>query len=129
VAFETVSGRERVFNTPLTEQGIAGFGIGLASMGHTAIAEIQFADYIFPAFDQVGRPLKFCVNPAHICLPLQIVNEAAKFRYRSGGQFNVGGLTIRTPTMSVGHGGLYHSQSPEGFFMGASGLKVDALLY
>lgn len=44
-----------MFNTPLTEQGIAGFGIGLASMGHTAIAEIQFADYIFPAFDQV-RP-------------------------------------------------------------------------
>ncbi|KII89191.1 hypothetical protein PLICRDRAFT_91613 [Plicaturopsis crispa FD-325 SS-3] len=98
-------GRERVFNTPLTEQGIAGFAIGLASMGHTAIAEIQFADYIYPAFDQ-------------------LVNEAAKFRYRSGGQFNVGGLTIRTPTMSVGHGGLYHSQSPEGFFMGAAGLKV-----
>jgi Transketolase, pyrimidine binding domain len=46
-------GKERVFNTPLTEQGIAGFGIGLAMMGHTAIAEIQFADYIFPAFDQV----------------------------------------------------------------------------
>lgn len=46
-------GRERVFNTPLTEQGIAGFGIGMAVMGHTAIAEIQFADYIFPAFDQV----------------------------------------------------------------------------
>jgi Transketolase, pyrimidine binding domain len=43
-----------VFNTPLTEQGIAGFGIGLAMMGHTAIAEIQFADYIFPAFDQVS---------------------------------------------------------------------------
>ncbi|KAL9715339.1 2-oxoisovalerate dehydrogenase subunit beta 2, mitochondrial [Leucoagaricus gongylophorus] len=98
-------GRDRVFNTPLTEQGIAGFGIGLASMGHTAIAEIQFADYIFPAFDQ-------------------IVNEAAKFRYRSGGSFNVGGLTIRTPTMAVGHGGLYHSQSPEAFFMGASGLKI-----
>jgi 2-oxoisovalerate dehydrogenase E1 component beta subunit len=46
-------GRERVFNTPLTEQGIAGFAIGMASMGHTAIAEMQFADYIFPAFDQV----------------------------------------------------------------------------
>lgn len=46
-------GRERVFNTPLTEQGIVGFGVGLALMGHTAIAEIQFADYIFPAFDQV----------------------------------------------------------------------------
>ncbi|KAI0064536.1 pyruvate dehydrogenase [Artomyces pyxidatus] len=98
-------GRERVFNTPLSEQGIAGFGIGLAAMGQTAIAEIQFSDYIFPAFDQ-------------------LVNEAAKYRYRSGGQFNVGGLTIRTPTMSVGHGGLYHSQSPEGFFMGAAGLKI-----
>ncbi|KAH9023875.1 thiamine diphosphate-binding protein [Lactarius hengduanensis] len=80
-------GRERVFNTPLSEQGIAGFGIGVASMGQTAIAEIQFSDYIFPAFDQ-------------------LVNEAAKFRYRSGGQFNVGRLTVRTPSMSVGHGGL-----------------------
>ncbi|KAF9483794.1 pyruvate dehydrogenase [Pholiota conissans] len=98
-------GKERVFNTPLTEQGIAGFGIGMALMGHTAIAEIQFADYIFPAFDQ-------------------IVNEAAKVRYRSGGGYNAGGLTIRTPTMSVGHGGLYHSQSPEGYFMAAAGLKV-----
>ncbi|KAF9036647.1 pyruvate dehydrogenase [Panaeolus papilionaceus] len=98
-------GKERVFNTPLTEQGIAGFGIGLALMGHTAIAEIQFADYIYPAFDQ-------------------LVNEAAKIRYRSGGTYNVGGLTVRTPTMSVGHGGLYHSQSPEGFFMGATGLKI-----
>lgn len=47
-------GNDRVFNTPLTEQGIVGFAIGLASVGHTAIAEIQFADYIFPAFDQVG---------------------------------------------------------------------------
>jgi 2-oxoisovalerate dehydrogenase E1 component beta subunit len=46
-------GRDRVFNTPITEQGIVGFGIGMASVGHTAIAEIQFADYIFPAFDQV----------------------------------------------------------------------------
>ncbi|KAF8319315.1 pyruvate dehydrogenase [Clavulina sp. PMI_390] len=98
-------GRERVFNTPLTEQGIAGYGIGLASMGHTAIAEIQFADYIWPAFDQ-------------------LVNEAAKLRYRSGGQYDVGKLTIRSPSMSVGHGGLYHSQSPEGFFMGAAGLNI-----
>jgi pyruvate/2-oxoglutarate/acetoin dehydrogenase E1 component len=54
VSNRVMTGRERVFNTPLTEQGIAGFGIGLASMGHTAIAEIQFADYIFPAFDQVS---------------------------------------------------------------------------
>jgi len=51
----TKTGRDRVFNTPLSEQGIAGFGIGLAAMGSTAIAEIQFADYIFPAFDQVKR--------------------------------------------------------------------------
>lgn len=47
-----------MFNTPLTEQGIAGFGVGLASMGHTAIAEIQFADYIFPAFDQVRHTIE-----------------------------------------------------------------------
>lgn len=47
-------GKDRVFNTPLCEQGIVGFGIGVANMGSTAIAEIQFADYIFPAFDQVS---------------------------------------------------------------------------
>lgn len=51
--YEPLTGRDRVFNTPLSEQAIAGFGIGMASMGSTAIAEIQFADYIFPAFDQV----------------------------------------------------------------------------
>mmetsp|Transcript_9440 Transcript_9440/g.14863 ORF Transcript_9440/g.14863 Transcript_9440/m.14863 type:complete len:334 (-) Transcript_9440:556-1557(-) len=98
-------GKERIFNTPLCEQGIAGFGIGLAAEGVTAIAEIQFADYIFPAFDQ-------------------IVNEAAKYRFRSGGQYDVGGLTIRAPYGAVGHGGLYHSQSPEGFFTHAAGLMV-----
>ncbi|KNZ53564.1 2-oxoisovalerate dehydrogenase E1 component, beta subunit [Puccinia sorghi] len=97
-------GPDRVFNTPLTEQGIAGFGIGMATMGHTAIAEIQFGDYIFPAFDQ-------------------LVNEAAKLRYRSGGSYDCGKLTVRSPIMAVGHGGLYHSQSPEGFFQQASGLK------
>ncbi|KAF9139671.1 hypothetical protein BG015_001937 [Linnemannia schmuckeri] len=98
-------GRDRVFNTPLSEQGIAGFGIGMAAMGSTAIAEIQFADYIFPAFDQ-------------------IVNEAAKYRYRSGGEFNVGGLCIRTPCGAVGHGGHYHSQSPEAYFAHTPGIKV-----
>ncbi|KAJ1774327.1 2-oxoisovalerate dehydrogenase subunit beta 2, mitochondrial, partial [Coemansia sp. RSA 1824] len=98
-------GRERIFNTPLSEQGIAGFAIGMAAMGHTAVAEIQFADYIFPAFDQ-------------------IVNEAAKFRYRSGNEFNAGGLTIRTPSSAVGHGGHYHSQSPEALFAHIPGLKV-----
>lgn len=53
--FQEKYGKDRVFNTPLCEQGIAGFGIGLATAGATAIAEIQFADYIFPAFDQVGN--------------------------------------------------------------------------
>ena len=98
-------GESRVFNTPLCEQGIAGFAIGYAAMGGTAIAEIQFADYIFPAFDQ-------------------IVNEAAKYRYRSGGQFNVGSLTFRSPYGAVGHGGHYHSQSPEAYFAHTPGLKV-----
>ena len=98
-------GGDRVFNTPLCEQGIAGFAIGYASMGKTAIAEIQFADYIFPAFDQ-------------------IVNEGAKFRYRSGNQQDIGGLTFRTPCGAVGHGGHYHSQSPEAYFAHTPGLKV-----
>jgi hypothetical protein len=67
-------GKERVFNTPLTEQGIAGFGIGLAMMGHTAIAEIQFADYIFPAFDQVWMLIVWCtacLNVPPICVARQ----------------------------------------------------------
>jgi 2-oxoisovalerate dehydrogenase E1 component beta subunit len=70
-----------------------------------AVAEIQFADYIFPAFDQ-------------------IVNEAAKFRYRSGDQFDCGGLTIRAPYGGGIDGGLYHSQSPEAYFCHTPGLKV-----
>lgn len=56
--------------------------------------------------------------------PRQIVNEAAKFRYRSGDQFNCGGLTIRAPCGAVGHGGHYHSQSPESYFAHTPGLKV-----
>jgi 2-oxoisovalerate dehydrogenase E1 component beta subunit len=83
-------GTDRVFNTPLSEQGIGGFAIGLATSGATAIAEMQFADYIFPAFDQ-------------------IVNEAAKYRYRSGNEFDCGKLIFRSPYGAVGHGALYHS--------------------
>ncbi|PTA50309.1 alpha-ketoacid dehydrogenase subunit beta [Shewanella morhuae] len=98
-------GRDRCFNTPLTEQGIAGFANGLASNGMTAVAEIQFADYIFPAFDQ-------------------IVNETAKFRYRSGNEFDVGGLVFRTPYGGGIAGGHYHSQSPEAYFTQTPGLKV-----
>ncbi|XP_055689003.1 2-oxoisovalerate dehydrogenase subunit beta, mitochondrial [Lutzomyia longipalpis] len=98
-------GKGRVFNTPLCEQGIAGFAIGVANVGATAIAELQFADYMFPAFDQ-------------------IVNEAAKNRYRSGNLFNCGSLTIRAPCGAVGHGALYHSQSPEAYFAHTPGLKI-----
>ncbi|MBN3271584.1 ODBB dehydrogenase, partial [Polyodon spathula] len=99
------AGQDRVFNTPLCEQGIVGFGIGIAVTGATAIAEIQFADYIYPAFDQ-------------------IVNEAAKYRYRSGNLFDCGSLTIRAPWGCVGHGSLYHSQSPEAFFAHCPGVKI-----
>ena len=81
-------GSERVFNTPLTEQGIVGFGIGAAAEGMKPVAEIQFADYVFPAFDQ-------------------LVNEAAKFRYREGQTGgNIGGLVVRMPCGAVGHGAL-----------------------
>lgn len=59
----------------------------------------------------------------------KLVNEAAKFRYRSGNQFNVGGLTIRSPSSAVGHGGHYHSQSPEAFFTHAPGLKVNIIFF
>merc|ERR1712024_387495 len=105
VGLQDKYGKDRVFNTPLCEQGIAGFGIGAAVAGATAIAEIQFADYIFPAFDQ-------------------IVNEAAKMRYRSGNLFDCGSLTVRATWGAVGHGALYHSQSPEAYFAHTPGLKV-----
>ena len=98
-------GKGRCFNTPLTEQGIIGFANGLASQGSVPVAEIQFSDYIFPAFDQ-------------------IINETAKWRYRSGGQFSVGTLTIRTPYGGGIAGGLYHSQSPEAFFAHIPGMKI-----
>ncbi len=98
-------GKDRCFNTPLTEQGIAGFANGMAAQGMKPVAEIQFADYIFPAFDQ-------------------IVNETAKFRYRSGNEFNVGGLVFRTPYGGGIAGGHYHSQSPEAYFAHTPGLKI-----
>lgn len=98
-------GKARCFNTPLVEQGIIGFANGLAAQGSIPVAEIQFADYIFPAFDQ-------------------IVNESAKYRYRSGSLFNVGGLTIRAPYGGGIAGGHYHSQSPEAYFAHTPGLKI-----
>jgi 2-oxoisovalerate dehydrogenase E1 component beta subunit len=82
-------GPDRVFNMPINEQGIVGAGIGAAAEGMKPIVEIQFADYVWPAFDQ-------------------IVNEGSKFRYREGlTGSNIGGLTIRMPCGGVGHGALY----------------------
>lgn len=87
-------GTQRVFNTPLSEQGIIGFAIGAAAEGLKPVAEIQFADYVYPAFDQ-------------------LVNEAAKYRYREGSTGrSVGGLVVRMPCGGVGHGGLYANSCP-----------------
>ena len=86
-------GEGRVMDTPLAEGGIIGAAIGMALYGLKAVPEIQFQDFIFPAFDQ-------------------IVSEAAKIRYRSGGQYSVP-MTIRTPYGGGIRGGHYHSQSGE----------------
>ncbi|KAM5344032.1 hypothetical protein ACJ41O_012569 [Fusarium nematophilum] len=99
-------GRDRVFNTPITEQGIVGVAIGAAAEGMKPVVEIQFADYVYTAFDQ-------------------IINEAAKFRYREGTSgLNLGGLVIRMPCGGVGHGALYHTQSPESLFCHVPGFRV-----
>jgi pyruvate dehydrogenase E1 component beta subunit len=97
-------GEERCFDTPLSEDGIVGAAIGMALNGLKPVAEIQFQDFIFPAFDQ-------------------IVSEAAKFRYRSGGQYTCP-MVIRTPYGGGIRGGLYHSQSGEAYFCHTPGLKV-----
>jgi pyruvate dehydrogenase E1 component beta subunit len=97
-------GEERVIDTPLSENGIIGSAIGMAMYGLRPVPEIQFADFIYPAFDQ-------------------IVSEAAKYRYRSGGEYTVP-LVIRTPMGGGIKGGHYHSQSPESLFIHTSGLKV-----
>lgn len=97
-------GEERCFDSPLCEQGIVGFGIGMAQKGLRPICEIQFADYIFPAYDQM-------------------VNEMAKMRYRTGNQYPIP-MLIRTPYGGGIHGGHYHSQSPEAQFLHTPGIVV-----
>ena len=97
-------GDDRVMDTPLAEGGIIGTAIGMALYGMRPVPEIQFADFIYPAFDQ-------------------IVSEAAKYRYRSGGEFSCP-MVVRTPVGGGIRGGHYHSQSPEALFIHNAGLKV-----
>ncbi len=97
-------GDERVVDTPLSENGIIGTALGMALYGLLPVPEIQFSDFIFPAYDQ-------------------IVNELAKYRYRSGGDHSAK-MVIRTPVGGGIRGGHYHSQHPESAFIQVPGLKV-----
>jgi pyruvate dehydrogenase E1 component beta subunit len=97
-------GPDRCIDTPLAESGIVGAAIGMALYGLRPVPEIQFGDYVYPAFDQ-------------------IVNELAKLRYRSGGEYPAP-VVVRMPIGGGIKGGHYHSQSPEAFFTHVPGLKV-----
>lgn len=97
-------GEQRCFDSPLSECGIIGTGVGMALYGLRPVAEIQFLDFIYPAFDQ-------------------IVSEAAKMRYRSGGEYTCP-MVIRSPYGGGIRGGHYHSQSSEAYFCHTPGLKV-----
>ncbi|HEX3595243.1 MAG TPA: alpha-ketoacid dehydrogenase subunit beta, partial [Polyangiaceae bacterium] len=97
-------GEDRVIDTPLSEGGIVGCAIGMALYGLVPVPEIQFSDFIWPAYDQ-------------------IVNELAKYRYRSGGEYSAK-MVIRTPVGGGVRGGHYHSQHPEAPFIHVPGLKV-----
>src|ERR1700753_3413218 len=97
-------GTKRCFDTPISEGGIIAAAIGMGAYGLRPVAEIQFADYILPAFDQ-------------------LVSEAARLRYRSGGEFWAP-ITVRTPYGGGIFGGQTHSQSPEAPFAHVAGLKT-----
>jgi pyruvate dehydrogenase E1 component beta subunit len=97
-------GGDRVMDTPLAEAGIIGTAIGMAIYGLNPVPEIQFLDFIYPAFDQIGTNL-------------------AKLRYRSGGQYSCH-LVVRAPYGGGIKGGHYHSQSSEAYFTHTAGLKV-----
>jgi pyruvate dehydrogenase E1 component subunit beta len=104
VGLQEEFGPDRCIDTPLAESGIVGTAIGMALYGMRPVPEIQFGDYVYPAFDQ-------------------IVNELAKFRYRSGGEYPAP-VVVRMPIGGGIKGGHYHSQSPEAFFTHIPGLKV-----
>ena len=97
-------GKTRCFDSPINESGIVGAGIGMAAYGLKPVVEIQFADYVYPAYDQ-------------------IVSEAARLRYRSAAQFTCP-MVIRMPTGGGIFGGQTHSQSPEALFTHVTGLKT-----
>lgn len=97
-------GDSRVVDTPLSEGGIIGAAVGMALYGMIPVPEIQFSDFIWPAYDQ-------------------IVSEVAKYRYRSGGEYS-SKMVIRTPVGGGIRGGHYHSQHPEAQFIHVAGLKV-----
>ena len=97
-------GASRCFDTPISELGIVGAAVGMAAYGLRPCVEIQFADYMYPAYDQ-------------------IVSEAARLRYRSNGQFTAP-LVVRMPTGGGIFGGQTHSQSPEALFTHVAGLKT-----
>tara|TARA_R100001509_G_scaffold159188_1_gene125268 strand:- start:6485 stop:7489 length:1005 start_codon:yes stop_codon:yes gene_type:complete len=97
-------GKSRVFDAPISELGIIGAAVGMGAYGLRPIPEIQFADYILPAYDQIA-------------------SEAARLRYRSSGEFNAP-ITVRAPCGGGIYGGQTHSQSPEALFTHVAGLKT-----
>ena len=97
-------GVNRVFDTPIAEGGIIGIAVGMGAYGLRPVAEIQFADYVYPGLDQ-------------------LISEAARLRYRSGAEFTAP-ITVRMPCGGGIHGGQTHSQSPEAFFTHVCGLKT-----
>jgi 2-oxoisovalerate dehydrogenase E1 component beta subunit len=97
-------GKNRVFDTPINECGIIGAAVGMAAYGLRPVPEIQFADYIYPGYDQ-------------------LVSEAARLRYRSAGEF-IAPITVRSPFGGGIFGGQTHSQSPEALFTHVAGLKT-----
>ena len=97
-------GIERCFDTPVAEGGILAMAVGMGAYGLRPVTEIQFADYIYPAIDQ-------------------LISEAARLRYRSGGEFTAP-ITVRAPSGGGIYGGQTHSQSPEALFTHVAGLKT-----